>query len=71
MLNAITETIGGADAPATKKTANITHNDWHSPASPSACILVFNISNGYKAEAENIPPMQAETTSEATDGIFL
>ena len=25
MLNAITETIGGADPPATKKTANITN----------------------------------------------
>lgn len=56
--------------PATKRAANIPYTDWHSPASPSACILVFNISNGYKAEAENIPPMHAETTSEATDGIL-
>ena len=33
----------------------------------SACIRVFNTSNGYNAEAENIPPIIADTTSDATD----
>ena len=69
MVNMHTHTIG-ATMLATKRAANSPYTDWHSPASPSACILVFNISNGYKAEAENIPPMHAETTSEATDGIL-
>lgn len=41
------------------------------PASPSACIRVFRISNGYNAEALKVPPIQALTTSEATDGIVL
>lgn len=38
-----------------------------SPPLFSACILVFKTSNGYNADAENIPPTHAETTSLATD----